>query len=115
MNRTIFSEWLKKIQQESWQLELIISGFAIFGLFQFKEFFDNYVLSLAPSAQIANMLVLSFAFIVHGFIIIFITNLLIHVFIRGLWIGAIGLRYVSGDIDYDKLNYSQRFTKYFKS
>ena len=33
---------------------------------------------------------------------------------RGLWIGAIGLRYVSGDIDYDTLNYSEKFTKYLK-
>jgi len=36
------------------------------------------------------------------------------VLLRGLWIGALGLRYVSGDIDYDSLNYSQKFTKYLK-
>jgi hypothetical protein len=34
--------------------------------------------------------------------------------LRGLWIGALGLRYVSGDIDYDSLKYSQKFTKYLK-
>ena len=28
-----FKQLLDKLQQESWQLELIISGFAIFGLF----------------------------------------------------------------------------------
>jgi hypothetical protein len=28
-----FKKLLKKLQEESWQLELIISGFAIFGLF----------------------------------------------------------------------------------
>ena len=31
-----------------------------------------------------------------------------------MWIGALGLRYVSGDIDYDSLNYSQKFTNYLK-
>ena len=27
-----FSQWLEKLQQESWQLELIISGIALFGI-----------------------------------------------------------------------------------
>ena len=31
-----------------------------------------------------------------------------------MWIGAIGLRYVSGDIDYEKLGYSELFTNYLK-
>lgn len=42
---------------------------------------------------------------------IFFINLLIHVILRGLWIGAIGLRYVSQDIDYEALNYSEYFTE----
>ena len=32
-----FKAWLDKLQQESWQLELIISGFAIYGLTQVFE------------------------------------------------------------------------------
>ena len=31
-NSPEFRKWLDKLQQESWQLELIISGFAIYGL-----------------------------------------------------------------------------------
>lgn len=46
--------------------------------------------------------------------VIFFINLLVHVVLRGLWIGAIGLRYVSSEIDYDKLNYDERYTTYFK-
>ena len=45
---------------------------------------------------------------------ILLANLLIHVILRGLWIGALGLRYVSGDIDYEVLNYSPKFTNYLK-
>jgi len=30
--KPFFKEWLEKLQQESWQLELIISGIAILGL-----------------------------------------------------------------------------------
>ncbi len=115
MEKSVFSEWLEKIQQESWQLELIISGFAIFGLFQFKDYFDTLMgrIMHEPGTTAAVIIMMS-SLVVYGFTIIFITNLLIHVFIRGLWIGAIGLRYVSGEIDYKELNYNSRFDKYFK-
>jgi len=29
-----FSEWLEQLQQESWQLELLISGLALFGIWE---------------------------------------------------------------------------------
>ena len=45
---------------------------------------------------------------------ILLFNLLLHVLLRGLWIGTLGLRYISGDIDYDSLNYSPKFTRYLK-
>lgn len=34
---------------------------------------------------------------------------------RGLWIGAFGLRYVSGDIDYEELKYSPKFKTYLQN
>lgn len=43
---------------------------------------------------------------------ILLFNLLLHVILRGLWIGALGLRYVSGDIEFDELKYSDRFRNY---
>ncbi len=46
--------------------------------------------------------------------VILVFNLLLHVILRGLWIGALGLRYVSGDIDYDVLNYSEKFSNYLR-
>ena len=45
---------------------------------------------------------------------VLIINLILHVVLRGLWIGAIGLRYVSSEIDYEALNYGKRFTKYLQ-
>ncbi len=45
---------------------------------------------------------------------ILLFNLLLHVILRGLWIGALGLRYVSGDIEFERLRYSQLFTNYLK-
>ena len=110
-NSSVFKDLLDKLQQESWQLELLISGFAIFGLFSAT---DHIELSY-DIAQNENRLVetiLWYAVQVSCWILL--ANLLVHVILRGLWIGALGLRYVSGDIDYDELNYSPKFTAFLQ-
>ena len=106
-----FKKLLQKLQEESWQLELIISGFAIFGLFSAWEPIGIY----AREAQNNNELFKSITLVVASVsCAILLFNLLLHVILRGLWIGALGLRYVSGDIDYDALKYSAKFTNYLK-
>ncbi|NJB69989.1 hypothetical protein GGR42_000451 [Saonia flava] len=106
-----FKKWLDKLQQESWQLELIISGFAIYGLMMV---FEPIMLNI-KEAGISNKEMASFIWIFTlSSCSILIFNLILHVILRGLWIGALGLRYVSGDIDYDKLNYTPKFTNYLK-
>lgn len=39
---------------------------------------------------------------------------LFHLAIRGMWIGAIGLRSVSGDFDYNEMRYPDRFTAFLR-
>ncbi|WP_298765164.1 hypothetical protein [uncultured Polaribacter sp.] len=105
-----FQELLEKLQQESWQLELLISGFAIFGLFQALDPIEYYRLSSVANESYTKLL-----YVVAGISCkVLIVNLIIHVVLRGLWIGAIGLRYVSSDIDYEALNYKSRFTNHLK-
>ncbi len=101
-----FKKWLDILQQESWQLELIISGFAIYGLFM--------VIDPIEAAEVEAQNTQNFyrVFFIQGLLVswyILTINLITHVILRGLWIGAIGLRYVSGDIEYDKLKYSPKF------
>lgn len=106
-----FKKLLKKLQEESWQLELIISGFAIFGLFTAIEPLSEALRTAQFKNQFYSSMIL-FIVIISCAILIF--NLLLHVVLRGLWIGTLGLRYVSGDIDYESLNYSEKFTRYLK-
>ena len=104
-----FKKWLDILQQESWQLELIISGFAIYGLFMVIEPIE---LASQEAQNDGNMYRI---FLFQGLLIswyILTINLLAHVILRGLWIGAIGLRYVSGEIDYNQLKYSPKFTRH---
>ena len=106
-----FKKLLKKLQEESWQLELIISGFAIFGLFTAFGPIRESIESAQFKQQLYPTIIMSIALISCA---ILIFNLLLHVILRGFWIGTLGLRYVSGDIDYDILNYSDKFTNYLK-
>ena len=110
--KAFFSEWLEKLQQESWQLELIISGLALYGVYSSQEI-------LVDIRLMADQASTSFFFDFLGILFdvgwkIFFINLLVHVILRALWIGAIGLRYVSNEIDYEQLNYSDRFTNYLR-
>ena len=106
-----FKKLLDSLQQQSWELELLISGFAIFGLL---TAYDPIRINMIQ-AENAGMLYRFFSLLfllVACMILLF--NLLLHVTLRGLWIGALGLRYVSGDIEFEELRYSQRFIKYLK-
>lgn len=106
-----FQELLDRLQQDSWQLELIISGFAIFGLFTALPKI-NLALTIAGNEKQIVTLVICIVALIACYILIF--NLLFHVTLRGLWIGALGLRYVSGDIDFETLNYHERFKNHLK-
>lgn len=110
-NNPAFKKLLQKLQEESWQLELIISGFAIFGLLTVFEPLSQSLADADDNQQIYKF-VISIVALISCAILIF--NLVLHVLLRGLWIGALGLRYVSGDIDYEELRYSEKFTKYLK-
>ncbi|MDG1573172.1 hypothetical protein OZ410_12650 [Robiginitalea sp. M366] len=106
-----FKKWLDVLQQESWQLELIISGFAIYGLFAIIGPIELAGMEADNDNNLYRKLL--FQGLEVSWYIITI-NLIAHVILRGLWIGAIGLRYVSGEIDYDKLRYSPKFTRHLQ-
>lgn len=111
-----FSQWLEKLQQESWQLELLISGFALFGIYNSHGVILDFRISIidaSTSGQVNELLFFIWAAMYIGWRIFFI-NLLIHVILRALWIGAIGLRYVSDEIEYDKLGYTTYFENYLR-
>lgn len=115
-NKSVFKEWLEKLQQESWHLELIISGFAIYAIYSIKPFLQEleFFRSEFISEGVVAFVVALFNTILKVGWKLFFINLIIHVIFRGLWIGAIGLRSVSGDIDYQSLQFSSRFNDYLK-
>jgi hypothetical protein len=110
-----FTQWLEKLQQESWQLELLISGFLLTLLFEARIFIDgsltkNADLMYIGEGTFVNLLL----FVLYCTCIILIINLVCHVILRSLWIGAIGLRNVSGDINLDNIKMSPVFKEYLE-
>ncbi|GAB5550476.1 MAG: hypothetical protein Sapg2KO_00670 [Saprospiraceae bacterium] len=107
-------KWLDKLQQESWQLELILTGFAIFLILGLKSPIDqlfNSSLNIGLASDKFGILLIWMGAIrlIWYFII---TNLVIHLFLRSFWIALIGLRYVSGDIDFKQLNLAPIFNDF---
>lgn len=111
------SKLLDRLQEDSWQLELIVSGAVIFlllgGYEPFVEIYDDFgMASLGGSVPVAITIVfLSFLRLSY---LLLIGMFLIHLSIRGIWIGAIGLRSVSGDFDYDALDYQPKFSRFLR-
>ncbi|GAB5554180.1 MAG: hypothetical protein Sapg2KO_37710 [Saprospiraceae bacterium] len=112
------TNWLDQLQEQSWNLELIITGFVLFGLIQLKEFLELKTVQFHANEAnrfggIFKDTTNWFAFF-NDFCGLFIFSLLLLIFIRGLWIGAIGLRYVSGDIDFDHFKYEDKIKQHLR-
>ncbi|MEM6644555.1 MAG: hypothetical protein AAF616_16370, partial [Bacteroidota bacterium] len=110
-------QWLKKLERESWQLELLVSAFTIFLLLGASETFGDFVYDLqyhyAPNTSFFGLVVF-FLSLIYTSIIVLTAFLIIHLLLRGFWIGAIGLRSVQPAINYDALNYSKFFLQKLK-
>jgi len=113
--------WVSNLQLESWQLELLITGFSIFllasSLDQYDKFKEAMIFDkLSPGSNGSNPLfALSGVFLLNAIpwaLRFFLINLLIHLLLRGFWIGIVGLSSVSAVIDFDKLKLRGKFRKY---
>lgn len=110
-------DWLKGLARESWQLELLLSAFTIFLLIQSAQVFGEFIthFTLSFSMEGPPVFVLVFLRLVYFALKALTVFLILHLLIRGFWIGAIGLRSVQENVDYTKLNYSGFFTEKLKT
>ncbi len=111
-----FKNLLEKLQEDSWQLELLVSGFAIVLVVGAYEPLRDLNLSaslLSLSIERNFFFQLPVLILFFGWLSLLV-NLTAHVLFRGLWISTIGLRYVSGEVDYEALKLSPRFRKFLE-
>lgn len=89
------SSWLKRLADESWQAELVISGAAIFGSLSLPDLIHkvgNWCLMTfaADKFFLLGMIMMYLQMMAGGLIVAFLA----HFFIRVLWIGMLGLNSV---------------------
>lgn len=109
------TKWLQRLQDESWEPEILISGIVIYGLFKIFPYVDDLHLYLeyyvsdffsqgTVDENIFALLKVSISWLIFGFIT--------HLFLRSFWVAYIGLSYVyKKGIDYKTLKYDELFLK----
>lgn len=88
-------KWLQRLEKESWQAELIISGVAIYGTLQlpgYLTWLTDYFIDILPFSQyLAGYVIVYFSLI--G-VCVLTAFFLSHFILRAYWIGLIGLNSV---------------------
>ena len=85
-------KWLKTIQENSWELELLISGGAIFTLFQFSDLLLDLVCSLTITSAIPGTPI----YMLFGILVIQSLKLgfITHLMLRSFWLALVCINYV---------------------
>lgn len=94
MNENKTPDWLLEIQNKSWEPEIIISGITLTFFFIFSDYIYNFygmlVQDFAVYEAIAKNSYYVSIILLTGFKIV----LIIHLILRGIWTGLVGLSYV---------------------
>ena len=101
--------WLQKIQDNSSELELLISGGAIFALFQLSNLATHFFTELQVNSGLSylneNLLVLQIV------LKILTIGFILHLILRGYWLSLVCLNYVfPNGIKWEKLQPKKPFT-----
>lgn len=109
-------EWLSKLERESWQLELLVSAFTIFLLIGALSAYNEFIVDIQYRYNVNSMLIIIYFFLIllKNSLLALIISLVVHLSLRGFWIGAIGLRSVQSNVDFGQLNYNEFFTDKLK-
>ncbi|MGC4021095.1 MAG: hypothetical protein QM734_03700 [Cyclobacteriaceae bacterium] len=82
-------EWLDKLQQESWQAEILISGGALVGVITALDYLPSFYNLIEFSTKIGNS---SWPFGITSILLIFLAEgFIIHLLSRAYWIGMIAV------------------------
>lgn len=107
--------WLARVQEQSWEPEIIISGIVLYALYQIPDiigrlehFLTNYSWPIF-SAGSADEVLISLLIVANVWLIIGFT---VHLFLRSVWVAYVGLSYVHKDgIRVSRLRFRERYNQ----
>lgn len=109
--------WLDGLEQDSWNLELIVSGVTIFLLLGGLPYLQQGLIKLEilrmGDSQIPQLMSMLYEFFGFSYFVL-LTMFLLHLVLRGFWIASIGLRSVSGNFDLPSLGYHARYENWLR-
>ncbi|WP_425393062.1 hypothetical protein [Ekhidna sp.] len=100
--------WLKTIQLNSWEAELLVSALVLYALFQVPEFLEKTSLQTFDRASrmhgLFRLLEKAIQLLSIGYIL--------HILVRGIWVASVGLSYVfPKGVNHESLNFKGNFKK----
>lgn len=100
--------WLKTIQLNSWEAELLISALLLYTLFQIPDFLEMWALqSFERGSQLHKLFG-----IIEKAIRLLSFGYILHILVRGIWVASVGLSYVfPKGIDATSLKFKGKFKK----
>lgn len=112
-------KWLKILEKQSWQAELVISGLAIYGSLQLPVLVNqamDYALFTFPEKYM--MLVMYFFIYLLFAVHLMIVSFIVHFVLRTLWIGMLGLvsvypHGINPDYEHFSQDYMQKLLQEF--
>lgn len=106
--------WLKNLQENSWELELLISGGAIFSLFQVSDLFIDFIFTIKMTSHIPGTGLLTICGMLG--IKLLTVGFVTHLLLRAYWLGLVCVNYVfpRGVAD-KKSNFKKPFVEQYKA
>ncbi len=107
-NKKDTPKWLKTIQLNSWEAELLISALVLYALFQIPDVLDafshNNFKRGSDLIRVFNALKSGIVFLQFGYIL--------HISVRGIWVASVGFSYVfPNGINNTNLKFKGKFKK----
>ncbi|WP_420317510.1 hypothetical protein [Ekhidna sp.] len=100
--------WLKTIQLNSWEAELLISALVLYALFQVPDYLEQTSLQTFDRGsrihKLFGLLENAIQLLSYGYIL--------HILVRGIWVASVGLSYVfPRGVNQESLNFKGNFKK----
>jgi hypothetical protein len=101
-------EWLKRVQENSWEPEILLSGLVLIGLLQLPAMIRRASEFYRAETLSGNLLGVFTALEQIVYVLVF--GLVVHLFLRSVWVGLIGLTYTfPKGIKPESLGYHKKF------
>lgn len=102
-------DWLKNLQENSWELEILVSGGAIFTLLQLSDLYIDWINTLLITSYVPGIRIIEFTGMIG--IKILTIGFILHLILRAFWLGLVCINYVfPGGIRSNKLKQQKPFS-----